>query len=196
MSTKNPLFHRVIFLLIFLMSGLNGLAASVFAAASDTIVPIIRHRPPDLLFQGNTVVIEAIVEGGNEMRSVILWHRIPGKERFQKILMNATSRRSYEGGLTVSKKDQSGIEYYIEAVDAFGNQGQDGSSAKPYFLAISPPLSFSFSNEFPEEGASIEKPFWKKPWFWAGVVAVIGGGIAAAGSGGGNGGDRGTVVVE
>ncbi len=185
-------------LLVLSLSGFPGLASLVLAKPTDQDVPILRHHSPGLLYQGKTMVIEAVVENEGGLSTVILWYRAKGKSRFQKINMTPTERERYEGHIEADGKFKDGIEYYIEAVNLLGIKGRDGSSGKPYFVEVHEPLSLTapLALRTAQKEVKGRKPFWKKTWFWITVVAAIGGGIAVAGNDSGGGQASGTVIVE
>lgn len=186
----------ITYFLVLSLSGFPGLVSSAYAAASDQTLPLLRHIPPAPPAGGETLVIQTIVEAESDIAEVVLWRRIPGKRGYQKTLMSRTSGNTYEGRIEVSGEDRSGIEYYIEAVDRFGNRGKDGSDAKPYFVAVREERPIpAFSSRSAEGEEKEKRPVWKRPWFWLAILAV-GGGIAAATAGGKEGKDQGTIVID
>lgn len=191
----------LVFLLIISLSGLTGLVSIAHAAITDLASPIVRHSPPARIIQGEDMVIMAIVEDESDISWVNLWYRISGKETYKKLLMKQVDLRKYEARLSVTDDLKKGIEYYIEAVDQFGNEGTDGDKGMPYFAEVKerPVINVMITETGTKEqttgtssGASSLK------WLLLGIL-VIGGGIAAASGGGGStggGSSPGTIIVQ
>lgn len=100
-----------------------------------------------------------------------------------------------EGEQRLSNETQYGIEYYIEAVDQFGNEGTDGELAKPYFAEVrESPVIPAVAGEtgIGSTGLSTtgsEKPcdsIFCKPLFWGAVLLVVGGAVGMGGAGSGS----------
>jgi len=159
-----PIRLVIILLLVVSLSGLSSLAPLATASSTETALPILRHSPHARLALGETLPIRVAVEGGSEIKEVTLWCRAPGGETFQGIPMTNTSENIYEVGIVMTDVFKKGIEYYIEATDRFGNRVMDGGKSMPYFVEV----------VFPYEPQPIPRPWWKNPWFWSGVVFVIG----------------------
>jgi hypothetical protein len=183
----HPIRLIIILLLVVSLSGLSGLTPLATASSTDTVLPILRHSPHARLALGETLPIRVAVESGGEIKEVTLWYRAPGGETFQEIPMTNTSENIYEVGIVMTEVFKKGIEYYIEAADRFGNRGTDGAKTLPYFVEIIPELG--------PEAPSIHRPWWKNPWFWAGVALVIGVGAIVLRNDRKNQGS-GTVVVQ
>ena len=192
---KNLSVSIIIYILITTLSGLTGLAPFVHAAITDLTPPIVRHSPPNHIIQGEKMVITAIVEDESNISWVNLWYRSPGKGTYNKIQMAQVDSKTYRAGIEVTRDFKVGIEYYIEAVDQFGNEGTDGNKVTPYFAERrEAPNIPVLTTKTESEGRVIKRPWWKSPWFWVGVVAV-GGGVAAAAAGSGGEGNRGTGII-
>ncbi len=188
----------IIYLLITSLSGLTGLMPLVNAALTDLTPPIVRHKPPERISPVEKVVITAIVEDESNISSVNLWYRAAGKGTYTKIQMDRIDLKTYMVGIGATKDFKEGIEYYIEAVDQFGNEGTDGNKTLPYFVEIREIRDLPLSTEKTKNEVRIAKrTWWKNPWFWVGIV-VAGGAVAAAtGSSGGEGAKgSGTIIVE
>ncbi|MBI5755705.1 MAG: hypothetical protein HZA12_02165 [Nitrospirae bacterium] len=191
----------LISLLIISLSGLTGLVSLAHAAITDLTPPIVRHSPPARIIQGEDMVIMAIVEDESDISWVNLWYRTSGKDSYRKLLMKQVDLRKYEARVKVTEDFRKGIEYYIEAVDQFGNEGTDGNKGVPYFAEVKerPVINVMTPETGTKEqtiGTSSGGSALK--WLVLGIL-VIGGGIAAASGGGGSSGggsSTGTIIVK
>ncbi len=195
------LLKLLVFLLIISLSGLTGLVSIAHAAITDLASPIVRHSPPARIIQGEDMVIMAIVEDESDISWVNLWYRTSGKDSYRKLLMKQVDLRKYEARVKVTEDFWKGIEYYIEAVDQFGNEGTDGNKGTPYLAEVRerPVINVMTTDTgakeqttgTPSGGSSLK-------WLLLGIL-VIGGGIAAASGGGGSSGggaSTGTIIVK
>jgi len=188
----------IIYLLITSLSGLTGLMPLVNAALTDLTPPIVRHSPPEQISQVEKMVITAIVEDESGISSVNFWYKALGKGTYTKIKMEQADSRTYKVAIEETKDFTEGIEYYIEAVDQFGNEGTDGNKTLPYFVEARETRDISLSTKETNPEVRITKrSWWKNPWFWFGIV-VAGGAVAAATGNSGGEGDKGpgTIIVE
>ncbi len=180
----------IIYILTVSLSGLTGLMPVVHAAVTDLTPPIVRHSPPTRIMHGDKMVIMAIVEDESDISWVNLWYRTSGKDSYRKLLMKQVDLRKYEARVKVTEDFWKGIEYYIEAVDQFGNEGTDGNKGTPYLAEVRerPVINVMTTDTgakeqttgTPSGGSSLK-------WLLLGIL-VIGGGIAAASGGGGSSG--------
>jgi hypothetical protein len=187
LTGHHPVKLILVLLLVASLSGLSSLTPLATAASTDTVLPILRHSPHARVPLGETLPIQVTVESGGEIKEATLWCRPSGEETFQGIPMTNTSENVYAVGIVMTEGFKKGIEYYIEATDRFGNRVTDGSKTLPYFVEILP--------EFGPEAPIIHRPWWKNPWFWAGVALVIGVGAIIVHNDRNNQGS-GTVVVQ
>lgn len=170
-----------------------GAAASVAAqpAPADTDPPILRHSVPSAPTVGETLVIQTVVEDASELAGVTVWYRSVGGGEYQAAEASKPSddRRLYEAGIVLTSAFEGGLEYYVSAADEFGNQGTDGTDAVPYLVEVRafPALAGLAGSEAPP------RPWWKRPWVWVAVVAVVAGGVAVSAN---RDDETGTVVVE
>lgn len=179
------------------------LATALFAMASlaapvgaqpppaDTDPPILRHSAPSAPAIGGTLVIQAVVDDASEVTRVTVWFRPVGGGEFQAVEASKRDdgQRLYEAGIELTSAFQDGLEYYVDATDAFGNRGTDGSATVPYLVEVRalPALSGLAT------GSEAPRPWWKRRWVWVAAVAVVAGGIAISAN---RQDETGTVVVE
>ena len=128
----NKIFINII-VLVFLYGilGTNSLCAQTqvpkeFSTSSannftDTVMPIILHKQVTKTFEGQPLIIEAIVTDNDELRDVILFYRARGESNFRNELMNLEVN-DYRFEIPSEDIGVQGIEYYIEAVDSSDNR--------------------------------------------------------------------------
>jgi len=191
----------IAYLLIISLSGLTGLISIAHAAPTDLTPPLIRHISPARLIEGEDMVIVAIVEDESDISWVNLWYRTSGKDNYRKLLMKQVDLRKYEARVKVTEDFRKGIEYYIEAVDQFGNEGTDGGKGTPYFADVRerPVINvMTPETETKEQTIGTSSGSSALKWLLLGIL-VVGGGIAAASGGGGSSGggtSTGTIIVK
>lgn len=193
---KRAGIYFICYLLAASISGLTGLVFIAHAAPTDLTSPLIRHVSPTRLIEGEDMIIVAIVEDESDISWVNLWYRTSGKDSYRKLLMKQVDLRKYEVRVKVTEDFRKGIEYYIEAVDQFGNEGTDGNKGTPYLAEIRErPLIDLETTETgaKEQAIGTSSGGSSLKWLLLGIL-VIGGGIAAASGGGGS--TTGTIIVQ
>ena len=187
----------VIYFLVLTFSGVPALSPLVYGAPGEENPPVLRHIPPPPQTIGKTFFINAVVEDVSNIVRVDLWYRETGTNKFRKIPMKKISKKKYEVKVSITKDLKLGVEYFIVAVDQFGNEGTDGSKNKPYLVEVLElPKLPALTSGPTEVGEKTKKPFWKSLWFWLGIAAAGGGVVALTGSGGDNGSGTGTINVN
>jgi hypothetical protein len=161
---------------------------------ADTAPPVLRHTAQPNITVGDTLVIQAVVEDDSELSRVDVWYRPAGAGDFERAEASKLieDERLYEARIVVTGAFSEGLEYYLDATDQFENRGVDGSDTVPYFVAVSALPALSGLSTGSEEGSS-KRAWWKRPWVWVTVIAVVAGGAAIAAR---NDQETGTVVVE
>ena len=191
----------LIYLLAISLSGLSCLMPYVHASMTDQTPPAIRHSQPGNLMQGEEIGITAVIEDESDISWVNLWYRTRGKSAYSKLLMNRIDAKTYRAVIKLTEEFKNGIEYYIDAVDQFGNEATDGTKSMPYLAEVrEKPVIPSIAGLASEgsTGSKQETSIFGKPLFWGAVLLLVGGavGIGGAGSGskGSSGGNNNTNV--
>jgi hypothetical protein len=187
-------FHSiVIYLLVISLSGLADRVPYVQASVSESNPPILRHTPPTPLRVGDAFLVHAVVDDQSDIMWVNLWYRASTKSSFRKLLMKQVSGTTYEGRIDITKDFNKGIEYYIGAVDQFGNEGNDGTLGKPYFIEI---MEIPSMQGLTYESKKEEHRLYKSPWFWIGILILGGGTYYASNASDDRGSDTTTIIAE
>ena len=98
--------------------------------------------------------------------------------------MRQISDKIYGAQVVIASDLRWGIDYYIEAEDRFGNQGQDGDRILPYFVPVKGPFQSDERDRRPH--------WWQEHFFWVSVVLAIAGKTIADSEAPGTG----TVIVK
>ena len=178
--------------------------------ANDFDAPKITHEPLNETFKSGTVKpITATVTDDVAVKSVVLYYRQLGTERFQQAnFQRVGNTDEYRVELDELYYQPPGIEYYIQAIDTAGNGLLVGSSFSPLTIAfgdggVAPPVGESKSpsgSQTVELSLNDKKEESSYKWLWIGLGVLAVGALASGGSGGGGDdpdqGKTGTVVIS
>ncbi|MBV1871728.1 MAG: hypothetical protein KUG83_04200 [Gammaproteobacteria bacterium] len=173
------------------------------ASFADLAAPAIDHPPiSGSIAPGGKLKITAKVSDNVGVKSVLLYYRAKGGEKFTSIKMVAEiGSKTYAANVPVVTAP--GVEYYIQAADAAGNTFLHGHSFSPLTVSVSPYGNIKGADGIAGLSEREEKSKISK-WVWIGVGALAVGAIAGgSGSGGGGGGssadarsfDNGAIVI-
>lgn len=208
--------HRAITLLwitlyTFLLAPLSPLwAQSAVPAAEPIAPPRVQHEPFDqAVVAGAPLLIEAMIAAEASVDAVLLYRRIGGSS-YTHISMRNQGEGRFTAKIPEKEVVPPGIEYFIQATDAFGNMTTYGQPLPPgafklvpltaLVQPLAPPVDPAFSDRIfssePQrtaEKTSAGNPWYKKWWVWAivGSVAAAGAAIASKGGHGGESGNTG-----
>ena len=131
MSFNKNFINIIVLVFLYGILGTNSLCAQTqvpkeFSTSSandftDTVMPIILHKQVTKTFEGQPLIIEAIVTDNDELRDVILFYRARGESNFRNELMNLEVN-DYRFEIPSEDIGVEGIEYYIKAVDSSDNR--------------------------------------------------------------------------
>ena len=131
MSFNKKFINIIVLVFLYGILGTNSLCAQTqvpkeFSTSSandftDTVMPIILHKQVTKTFEGQPLIIEAIVTDNDELRDVILFYRARGESNFRNELMNLEVN-DYRFEIPSEDIGVEGIEYYIKAVDSSDNR--------------------------------------------------------------------------
>jgi len=177
-------------LIIVLMLCCSMIYTPVFAAdqlvlpPDDTDSPEITHEPIiETLKTGNVIPINAIVTDNVGVKSVILFYRQAGAERYQQVNMQRIGDSDqYSATLDEQYYTAPGVEYYIQAMDLAGTRLLQGYAFSPLKIAIEGGEVLT-ADKPPEAPPQSEESNYKK-WVWIGLGVLAVGALASSGGGG------------
>lgn len=126
-----------------------------WAAALDTIPPVISHTPLRGTAPGQDLRIYADVTDNVRIENVTLYYRKSGNVQYSKREMTKSDGNKYVATLEGSLIQVPGLEYYIEAGDGV-SVTRSGNSVNPYKVAITdaPKITDISPKEGPETGGT------------------------------------------
>lgn len=206
--------HRAITLLwvtfyTFLLTPLSPLWAQLAVPAAENGVapPTIQHQPfAQAVVAGAPLFIEAVIAADASVEGTVLYRQIGGSA-YTSLRMRNQGEGRFTAKIPEKEVAPPGIEYFIQATDAFGNMTTYGQPLPPGVFKLvpltalvqplAPPADPALSERlFPSEPPPAEKaassgnPWYKKWWVWA-IVGSVAAGVAAASKG--HGGEGGTT---
>ena len=166
--------------------------------------PQIQHQPAQhATMAGDPLEIEAVIAAGSSVEAVLLYRKI-GASEYTRLAMRYKEEGIYRARIPGKEVVPPGIEYFIQATDAFGNMTTYGQPLPagvfkmvPLTARVEPNLlseDQAFTERiFPSETAAANREpqtsgnsWYKKWWVWT-IVGVVATGIVAASMGGGSG---------
>lgn len=198
----------------FLLAPLSPLWAQSFVPVADKGLnpPQIQHQPAEqATVSGEPLEIEAVIAADASVEAVVLYRRV-GASEYTHLKMRDKGDGLFRARIPGKEMVPPGIEYFIQATDAFGNMttyGQPLPSSVFKMIPLTakveakaapdlPSEDQAFTERvFPSETAVLDgeppaagSPWYKKWWVWT-IVGAVAAGIAVASSGGGGSGDPG-----
>jgi len=116
MSFKIKYTKLIVLIILYGILGWDSLFAQ-----TDTVKPMILHNAVAKTFEGQPLIIEAIVTDNDKLQDVTLFYRTVGESNFKYELMNLEFN-DYRFEIPSEDIGAEGIEYYIEAVDSSDNR--------------------------------------------------------------------------
>jgi len=203
------IFHKAIILFIcyaLAFSPAINAAQAPFLSADILAPKLSQPNYINTVIEGNDHSVTVNVVDNVAIKQVILYYRVIGAENFNSLQMNnINGTDEYQVTIAAKEIKDTGIEYYIQAIDSSDNVLFHGHSFSPLSVAlitntINETPAFDDTEKITEEGmeevAQLQVPekssIFTNKWFWIGVgVLVLG---AAAGGGGGGSGPAATTT--
>ena len=83
---------------------------------------IVASKPPGRVRPGSAIPVRVVAVSDAAIRSVRLVFRRIGDSEWRRLALRCRFRDSYAGEIPSQTGSPRGVEYYVETVDAFGNQ--------------------------------------------------------------------------
>jgi len=173
-------------------------AAQLSLPSGDLTPPeITQPKYIDKVSKGEPHKISVVVTDNVAVKQVMLFYRVIGTERYQRLRMQNTAKtNTYYAIIHANKIKKPGIEYYIQAVDSAGNSLLHGYAFSPLSVKTMGDNAIAANSKSTTPKSDDDDSIFTNKWFWIGMGVLVAG--AAAGGGGGGGGeptDTGSTVV-
>ncbi len=102
------------------------------------VPPEFSHTPVEYSAADQAIAIEAIAEDAtNQVENIQLYYREVGAPIFTKVeSYQGTSYVNYQATIPAESVTQSGVEYYLVAIDDFGSETYLGSADSPFIINV------------------------------------------------------------
>jgi hypothetical protein len=156
--------------------------------SADLIAPQVIHETiKEPSTPGINQKITAVVTDNVAVQSVTLFYRSVGNKEYQRKSMSTKGSDIYSAVIDADEMRAPGIEYYIQATDAAGNNLLHGYAFSPLLVTVSGTAAATVAATAPvknEANMAPKKEESSNKWLWIGLgVLAVG---AAAGGGGGS----------
>lgn len=144
---------------------------------NEFVAPKIKHDPVSRLKlePGESITLYASVTDADGVETVTLYFRNNGDEDYARKRMVETISGNFAVKILAEEITNSGIEYFIEAVDGSGNRAFKGADFSPIRLSIrgaSNPAQIA--SEAESQNSTTAKKSSNKWWWIAGGVLATG----------------------
>jgi len=175
--------------------------------SADMLAPeITQPNYVNTVVEGGDHIVTVNVTDNVGVKQVTLYYRVIGTENFTTINMkNVKNTDKYQTKIPAEYINNTGIEYYIQAMDNAENTLLHGHSFSPLSVKIiagtdNKPDAIPETSETLASSSESDSIFTNK-WFWIGVGVLVigaaaGGGGGGASAGAGDGASGGTLTIN
>jgi len=98
--------------------------------------PVIIHPQQHTVVEGNALPLETVVTDPDGVDEVYLFYCMGGARAYDSTAMNAQGSNIYDSEIPVSAITERGLQYYIKAIDNFGNVSYDPADGGYYVVQV------------------------------------------------------------
>jgi hypothetical protein len=141
--------------------------------SADLIAPQVVHDPiKEPTSPGSNQKFSAVVTDNVAVQSVTLFYRSVGSKDYKRKPMSTQGSNTYSAIVDAEEMKAPGIEYYIQATDAAGNNLLHGYSFSPLLVNVSAGAVAAAAPPKKEPSMAPQKEESSNKWLWIGLGAL------------------------